>query len=217
MRKLMIRGFHDPDMGEGSSVGDFSAQINPETLKEAFSNSFEKRRGIDSAHAQHLFATQNPRGLSFTLVLDATGVVPGVKDVPKALETLQKTVYRYNGEAHSPNYLRVLWGKYIFPCQLQSMSIKHDLFSPAGRSLRAQITLDLKEHLTAEQITRRAGKRSDDLSKSRQVIDGKSLPMMCQDVYGDPTLLVQLARANDLDSLTALTPGQILNFPPVSG
>jgi len=213
--KLILQAFSDPDMSD--EVGVFTVQINPDSLKESFSNSFAPDKAIETGGQRLNYLSRDPGKVTFSIVLDSTGVVPGVPNVDAAIEDFEKVAFAFNGEAHSPNYLLLVWGDLIFPCRLTDVAIAHELFSPSGASLRAKLDVSLSEHRTAKQIIARAGKKSNDLSKSRRVVDGKTLPMMCQDVYNDPSLLVALARANDLDDLMHLPPGTVLDFPPVRG
>jgi nucleoid-associated protein YgaU len=64
---------------------------------------------------------------------------------------------------------------------------------------------------------RRAGLRSADLSHTRTVRAGDTVPLLCQEVYGSPGQHAAVARANDLDSLRSVPPGRSLTFPPVEG
>ncbi|MEL6452333.1 MAG: hypothetical protein AAFQ19_13830 [Pseudomonadota bacterium] len=212
--KLILKAYADPELD--IEVGTFEAQINPEGLSEDFANAFVTDDGIETGGKRLQYKSQEPRTVSFTLYLDGTGVVPGTSSVSEAITKFEEVTYAFNGEPHSPNFLLLIWGGFIFPSRLTNLSISHELFSPSGDSLRAKLDVTLREHRTAKQIVERAGKKSDDLSKVRRVVDGMTLPMMCQQVYGDAALTVALARANDLDDLMHLTPGQVLAFPPVT-
>ena len=92
------------------------------------------------------------------------------------------------------------------------MSIAEE-FSPVGAPLRAVLEVSFKQHQTAQDLARRADKKSADLTHSRQVEAGVSLPLMCHQVYGDFDLYLQVARENNLDDLTHLRPGARLRFP----
>ena len=60
-----------------------------------------------------------------------------------------------------------------------------------------------------------AGDQSADLTHVRLVKQGDSLPALCEQVYGNPRLVAEVARANGLDNFRALRAGMQLRFPPL--
>ena len=56
---------------------------------------------------------------------------------------------------------------------------------------------------------------SADLTHVRLVKAGDTLPRLCDEIYGEPRMYLEVARANDLDHFRALQPGMRIAFPPL--
>lgn len=214
LSKFRILAFSDDELR--SKTGEYQVHINPETYAHDFRTQYARDRGINAAAALAQFKTHDPQNVRFDIVIDATGVVPGVTSVDDELAKLRKTAYSFNGKVHSPNYLKLLWGKLSFDCMLTSMAVSYQLFSPTGVPLRAKLDLAFRQHQTPADLARRSGKQSADLTHVQVTGDDLTLPLMCYRIYDNPALYPQVARANDLNDLMHLTPGVELLFPPVT-
>jgi len=218
-RKLKIIAYSDERMR--TRVGEWTAQLNPENYAQSFRTLFSEDDGIDTAGVVSRFRSQQSEELRLELMIDATGAVPldlhsalsGAIDLPSKIDQLKEIIYSYNGEIHSQNYLQLLWGTLSFNCMLASLNVEYQLFTPEGVPLRAKLNLDLKQHQTPDELARRSRKASPDLTHSRTVEAGKTLPLLCHEVYGEPHLYPAVARANDLDDLMSLPAGSRLRFP----
>lgn len=213
LKKLKILAFSDNALG--SKIGEYNLQINPETYSHAHRTGFARARGIDTAGSLSKYRTHYPQEIKFDFVLDATGTVPGVKNVAYEIGNFKKVAYSYNGDIHSPNYLKLVWGPMVFRCMLTSLNITYQLFSPAGTPLRAKLSVAFRQHLTPKEIALRGDKKSDDLTHSRMIPDEPRLSLMCDEVYDDSSLYIKVAWANDLNDIMHLRPGDQLRFPPV--
>ncbi|MDD9716287.1 hypothetical protein PVW48_06000 [Dinoroseobacter sp. PD6] len=212
LSKLQIQAFSDNELR--SQTGSYSLQINPNSLSHSHSASFAPAKDNDAAGTVLKFHTQNAEEMSFDFVIDATGVVPGVTDVAKEIESFRTLAYTYQGAQHSPNYLKIVWGGLTFNCMLTSLKIAYQLFAPSGAPLRAQLSVAFRQHLTPEDLARLGDKKSADLTHAQVVTAGSTLPLMAYGVYDRPDLYPQVARANDMNDLVHLTAGRALNFPP---
>lgn len=212
LSKLQILAYSDNELR--AKVGSYTLQINPKSLSHSHSSSFAPATGTDAAGTILKFHTQNPEEMSFDFVIDATGVVPGVRDVGAEIDKFRTVAYTFHGENHSPNYLKIIWGGLAFSCVLTSLKVAYQLFAPSGAPLRAQLSVAFRQHQTPEDLTRRGDKKSADLTHAETVTAGLNLPLMAYRVYDRPDLYAQVARANDLNDLVHLTVGHTLNFPP---
>ncbi len=212
LAKLKILAFSDEKLS--SKVGDYEVQINPEKYTHAFSTSFVDQAS-DTARVISKFKTQQPQDISFDFYLDATGVVPGVTSVSDEIKKFRNIAYNYNGEAHSTNYLKLLWGDLTFKCMLSSLTVEYTLFSPSGTPLRAKLAAKFREHYTPEEVEKESKKSSADLSHSRTVVAGVSLPLMCHRIYRDGKYYIAVARANDMNDVFDLVEGATVKFPPL--
>lgn len=211
LTKLIIKAYAAGDLNE--FLGEWSAQINPEGYREAYRAVFVEDRGIDTAGSVIRYRTQKPQDLALKFFLDGTGVIPDADDVAERIKKFRDLVYSYNGKHHSPNVLEVIWGKLVFRSVLASLDIDYSLFAPDGSPLRAELNAVFREHKTPEEVARKASKRSADLTHSRIMNAGETLPLVSHEIYRDPGFHVDVARANDLDTLTLLEPGDRVTFP----
>ncbi|MDJ0822539.1 MAG: hypothetical protein QNJ09_12130 [Paracoccaceae bacterium] len=212
LSKLTIVAYEDEEYR--SKIGDWTAQINPERYSRNLSTVFAEDRGIDTGGTVSRFQSQSPESIDLDFTIDATGVVDGVTDLAGTVDAFDRTAHRYNGDNHSQNYLKLIWGDLVFQCMLARLKVQYTLFAPSGKALRALLQTSFRQHQTPQQIARRARNNSPDLTHTRVVEAGKSLPLMCQEIYKDPGFYASVARANGLDSLTILRPGTRLRFPP---
>jgi hypothetical protein len=79
--------------------------------------------------------------LSFEAVIDATGLVdPKRTDLPAEMQKIETIVYNYNGQIHSPNFVKMEWGNHlVFYGTLTALDIDYTLFKPDGTPLRAKM------------------------------------------------------------------------------
>ncbi len=213
LAKLRILAFSDEELR--SQIGEYKLKINPESYSHAFRTAFSEDPGVDTASIIAKFKTHQPQDVRFEFFLDTTGIVPGVKSVSDEIARFRDVAYNYNGQIHSPNYLKLLWGDLVFNCLMSRLDVEYQMFSPSGKPLRAKLTAAFRQHQTPEELAKRSNKKSADLSHSRIVVAGKTLPLMTNEVYQDGGLYIQVARANDLNDIMHLVEGAELRFPPV--
>ena len=213
LAKLKILAYKDEHLR--SKIGDYEVQINPEKYSQAFGVTSSEDKGIDTASVLPKFKTQTPQQIRLDFYLDSTGVVAGVTSIPDNLKKFKEIAYDFNGQIHSPNYLKLLWGDLVFKCLLDSMDVDYTLFSPSGTPLRAKISANFRQHQSPDELERRSAKKSSDLTHTRTVVSGDTLPLMCHRIYGDSTLYMKVARFNGISNFRRLSEGTTLQFPPL--
>jgi nucleoid-associated protein YgaU len=221
LKKLQIQAYKD--LAFSQAAGTYTIQINPETYKHNHKTAFTKNDSTDTAGVTTKFYVQDPQTLTFEFYLDATvafptvsAVVPKITSVATEITKLKTVAYSYNGEIHSPNYLKLQWGAgLIFQCRLTQMDIDYSLFAPDGTPLRAKINVSFEEYLSPDEIVKRSKKSSPDLTHARIVQDGDSLPLMCYRIYGDSRHYIRIAEFNRLDNFRRLEVGTQILFPPL--
>jgi nucleoid-associated protein YgaU len=220
LEKLTIAGYSDENLTQSS--GQYVVQINPEKYAQQYTTQMACKPTLNTAGVTNKFVVQKPQDLALEFYIDATGVVDAANGstgaatvVQDELDKFQKVVYSYNGTIHSPNYLRVLWGKLIFDCRLDSMDIEYLLFTPAGVPLRAKLNTKFVQFISPQKLQLSARKSSPDLTHSRTVVAGDTLPLLCFQIYQDSKYYVEVARINGLDDFRNLEPGRQIFFPPL--
>ena len=222
LEKLKIMAFKDVERHQPVPNGSFEAMFNPETYSRNFSIVYGDKQGINTSDQTAKYTRNEPAELKLKLILDGTGAngqgalsPNGGKKVSERVEDLLKLSFRMNGNIHEPNYLKVVWGELDFSCRLSNLDINYTSFDRNGSALRAELDLSL---ISDEEVNKRLAeenKTSPDLTHSRIVLAGDTLPLLAKQIYGSSAHYLWVAQFNQLDDFRNLTPGQWLHFPPL--
>ncbi|RZL31346.1 MAG: LysM domain-containing protein [Rubrivivax sp.] len=198
----------------------FSAQINPADVRHRSGIRYHESTPMGAAYVEPKFSAANNETLSFNITLDGTGVVPPATgqaaDVKGQLAQLNKVVYEYADLKTEPPYVRVLWGTLIFFGRMTSMDTQHTLFKPGGDVLRAKVALSFVGAMSTDKDSKQTYRMSTStLSRTVTVKAGDSLGGLCDDIYGDPSAFMKVARYNGLTDFRDIPPGKVLIFPPI--
>jgi Contractile injection system tube protein/LysM domain len=214
LEKLKIKAYKSCNRSTTDLVGTFEAMFNP--------TSFQQKYAIRYGRKQVNYTYNEPPDLSLKLLLDGTGVHEmGIlrlrqKKVSERVEEFLKLTFRMNGNIHEPNYLVVEWGDLIFSCRLGSVDISYTSFDRDGTALRAELDVNLIADEEVRKRLRKENKTSPDLTHSRIVKSGDTLPLLSKEIYGDASYYLRLAQANNLDDFRNLQAGQEIFFPPLA-
>lgn len=202
----------------------FTTTINPSSYNRKYGTKFSGTGGgsdnaIGKAAPVPKFSASEPEEVSFTLTLDGTGVVPDAADTTVAAQItkLRNIAYAYSGEDHEPDAVQIDWGEELkaFQGRLTNLDIDYTLFDPDGAPLRATLKLKFIEALTEAQVALEANNQSPDLTHLVRVVQGDTLPLLCERIYKDVSKYLEIARFNDLDNFRDLKPDTLLRFPPM--
>lgn len=223
LEKMIITAY-DPDNPQKSSKS-FSVYINPEKYSHSYKICYNDVQAQGSSGGSPDFNKIPSDKVDFELVFDGTGVVsgplPGVvpftgDGVAEQIEEFKNLVFTYQGNIHSPNYLKLAWGTLLFKCRMESLSVTYTLFKPDGTPLRARANASFIGYNDEKELAKKANKSSPDLSHVVMVRAGDTLPLMCFNVYGSSVYYPQVAQVNGLDGFRDLKVGTEILFPPVS-
>jgi hypothetical protein len=222
LEKLKIKAYKRINRELSDLIDTFEAMFNPESFTQKFEILYGKAQPIGSSDKQQRFAKNLPGDLSLKLLLDGTGTTDiGIlpfQTTQKVSERVKKFLdltFYMNGNIHEPTYLKVEWGDLIFSCRLSSVDINYSNFDRDGSALRATLDIKLVSDQSIEKLNKIEGKNSPDLSHARIVKAGDTLPLLSKEIYGSSTYYLWVAKANDLDDIRNLNPGQQLFFPPL--
>lgn len=199
----------------------FTAMVNPAELSHEHSITYNTRPTLGQVASDAKFSAMNPDRLKFAIVLDGTGVVPSAspgaapQDVQTLLMQLYQVVYSYVSDRHEPSHVRVLWGTIIFFGRLDTMSVRYTLFKPSGDPLRARVEMSFVGTMSKKEGELVSNKSSPDLSHTVLVVEGDTLPLLCDRIYSDASYYPEVARFNNLADFRRLQPGSRLHFPPL--
>ncbi|HWY39141.1 MAG TPA: hypothetical protein VNY73_11315, partial [Bacteroidia bacterium] len=132
------------------------------------------------------------------------------------IDALTKIVYTYNGDIHRPNFVKIQWGKTTtFKGVLTSLDTSYTLFRPDGSPLRAKLSLSFTQYISTKTVKKLDKQNSPDVTHLVTVVEGITLPQLCQNVWNDDEYYVQVARYNDLNKFRSLKGIDKLIFPPI--
>jgi hypothetical protein len=208
----------------GSPTADgakFEAVINPESYKREHGINYNKDTAEGKLAPELKFSHYNEEKISFDFVIDGTGVADAVnmirspKEVKAQIKALKDIAYTYDGSMHQPKPVKLSWGPMSFWGRLTSMSVNYTLFKSDGSPLRAKVSLSFSEYVSPVEESKRAARSSPDLSHTRVVKAGDTLPLLCHEIYRDSSLYTYIARENNLTDFRNIPSGTRLSFPPI--
>jgi hypothetical protein len=222
LEKLKIKAYKARGRSTADWVGDFEAMFNPETFSRKYAIQYGRGQGLNSSDQQATYSRSEPSDLKLMLVLDGSGVSEmGIlqlgpqKKVSDRIQEFLNLTFEMNGEIHEPNYLTVEWGDLTFSCRLESVDITYTNFEHDGTPLRAELDVSLISDTEAEKRLAQENQSSPDLTHSRVVRSGDTLPLLTQEIYGSSAYYLRVAQVNNLDNFRRLNPGQEIIFPPL--
>jgi len=222
LEKLTIEAYKTPERNT-PPVEKFEAMFNPTSLKQSYAIKWNKTMGKNKSAPTVTYECTKPSQLELNLLLDGTGVDQmGVvnlfssKSVNDRIKDFMRAAHVYNRDIHEPYYLKVKWGlPEEFNCRLSSFDITYTSFDRDGTPLRAE----LKVSLLADEDKIRAEKKRDpqssDLTHSRTMCAGDTLPLLSREIYRSSTYYLDVARFNNMNDFRSVTPGQQVLFPPL--
>ncbi|NEO87359.1 MAG: LysM peptidoglycan-binding domain-containing protein [Spirulina sp. SIO3F2] len=84
-----------------------------------------------------------------------------------------------------------------------------------GQPTRAELDTSFVGDIEDAERLKQENKSSPDLTHTRTVVPGDTLPLMAQRIYKDPTYYLKLAQANKINNFRKLKAGRTVNFPPI--
>lgn len=81
--------------------------------------------------------------------------------------------------------------------------------------LRAKVSLGFTQYISPSTVKKLDQQASPDVTHMVDVVEGVSLPQLCQKVWNDDSFYVQVAQYNDLNKFRDLKGIQSLIFPPI--
>ena len=184
-------------------------------------------QGINTKGRVAKYSYSYSNEIKLDLVLDGTGVTDyglatllgfGTKTVSEQIDQFLSMCFHMDGSLHEPKFLKIQWGTGVledFDCRLQSVDTEYTLFDKNGAPLHAVLKTTFIEDLDPAKRTRLEGKNSPDLTHTRIVKSGDTLPLLSKQIYGSAKYYLRLAQVNNINDFRNLTPGQEIIFPPL--
>ncbi|MDO9240736.1 MAG: hypothetical protein Q7U30_12015 [Methylicorpusculum sp.] len=157
--------------------------------------------------------------MTFEFLFDNTGIIDGKPrdSIADDLKHFKEVLTGYKGDAHEPRHFKLVWGENsIFKGRVVEVGITYKLFRPDGTPIRALVKVKFKSSIEEQKRAAKENKSSPDLTHSRKVKAGDTLPLMCYKIYGDPRYYLEVAKKNRLNDFRQLQPGTEIYFPPIT-
>lgn len=222
LEKMLILAFETSEDAERGGTTEakhkYEALINPETY------TLESKIKTDDAQAQGTSGKQTryvytlPEELTFEFLFDNTGIIDGVpkkEGIFQDVKLFQEVLIKYQGDAHEPNHLKLIWGTLLFKGRAIEISITYKLFNPDGQPIRAVAKVKFQGSIEERKRVLLEDRKSSDLTQRVRVKAGDTLPFLCFKIYGDPKYYLDVAKENNLGNFRFLQPGMDLFFPPI--
>ncbi|MGD1841162.1 MAG: LysM peptidoglycan-binding domain-containing protein [Thermonemataceae bacterium] len=206
----------NPDGSENTDEDmTFLAYILESDITQMLSIDYAKPK-IDNDKIKYHFT--QPERISLNIFLDSTGEYNDdfSLSVYERIQRFKTVTYLQNDELHEPNTVNIYFGEVSFTsCRLENSTVTYKKVSREGivRSAVIAATFSSIPSLTAEENATRQS--SPDLTHIRVVKAGDTLPLMCDEIYGDPSMYLAVAKANNIVNFRSLEEGDEIVFPPI--
>ena len=220
LKKLRIDKYDDEEYAV-KTEDYYDLLINPDTYTHTYSIQYNDTTAPGRPKAQTKFARMGQETVSFKIMFDGTGVVPGTPpdgkstSIKKTIDDFRNLCLKYNGQLHEPNFLQLTWGTLAFRCRLKGFNLKYLLFTPEGEPVRAEADVNFVGYTAPDEAAKEVKMGSADMSHLVTVKAGDTLPLLCYRIYGTSVLYPQVARINGLKGFRRIAPGTQLLFPPI--
>jgi hypothetical protein len=214
---MRITGYTDENFQQAFAGQPYTVMINPDTIKWQRGIEYNEQQAPNTSAPSQKYKSTPVEKLNFDIVIDCTGIVDSKRvDMNQEISSLESIIYTYNGKIHRPNFVKVQWGKsLVFKGVLKSMDTSYTLFKPDGSPLRAKLSLGFSEYISPQSVEELDAKKSPDITHLISVVEGNTLPQLCEQTWNDDSYYIQVAQYNELNKFRNLKGGQKLIFPPI--
>lgn len=165
LTKMKIVAFRNPDFTNNSKEGEYDVLVNPENYKVK-NEQYSSSNTIGSSTKTEKYKGGGPWSFEIKLFFDGTGIISNEK-VDKQIKQLKDLVYRFYGDIHEPNFIRVYWGtQSLFQGRLKNWNVNYTMLNADGTPLRAEVMIGLVKSLSAKRKALEEKKNSADLNQT---------------------------------------------------
>ena len=215
MDNMTITAYTDENFSKEYKA-ELKLPVNPEKLKLEKGIRYAEDKQLGSLNGSNVFVRYQPEILSFECLLDSTAVMDDndeKKSVRDVVNDIEQRLYFYNNDGHRPSFVKVQYGDITFNGQLKTLETEYTLFDPDGFPLRAELRVTLIGYCSQKEEKKRFSKRSPDVSRLVILKEGQTLAALCDEIYGDPLLVGEVARFNNLNGYRDVPAGTQILLP----
>jgi len=220
--QLVIKGYEEFD--SLFSFASYTLQLNPKEIKRGFTEEKSGGEKVRDARGRPIKKdyTYFSETLSFNFTIDNAGTILfGPPDgnflplfsVEKSIKKLKKVAITPRNSTHEPPFVKLVWSTNEFFGKISSFEINYTHFNYFGSPLRAEISLTVTEKIDPKNLSKKF--QSPDITRMPIILDGKSLPNLCNEYYKDSRYCIDVAKKNKLTTFRRVNVGERLSFPPI--
>jgi hypothetical protein len=222
-KKLKLLGFkQDPSTPRTSGADkEYEVLVSPSAIKHKKGMLFNTDNRANGSIDVKQWKGYDEETLNVELALDGTGYATGdggswtAQDVEEQVTKIMEVIYDYDGGTHKPMYVVITWNNYAFLGHVKNLETEYKVFDQEGKCIVANISIELTIHMDNETAAKKQNRNSPDMSHLQVIKDGDKIPLICNDIYDDPTYYVQIAELNGLTNFRNVSIGKKLLFPPL--
>ena len=212
--KLKVYAYSDDSFS--TEVGTYTVNINPESYTYNHAVQFSDSKNVaEGAGNAGKFNSIDKETVGFTIYFDSTGIFDSKDSAEEQLTKFKDLVYKYNGNIHRTNYIKLSWGTLLFYCYLTRLDVSYTLFNTNGDPLRAKADVSFTGFSNPKLLAAMVKKSSPDVNHVKKFSSHDTMPVLCSQIYRNIDLYMQVAEINKLDSFRNVPIGTNLVFPPL--
>lgn len=231
IEKLTIGTYENSEYKKRVASGVFTAFLNPGGYDVTYTTDLNKEQPEGAAKTNQKYISSPSPDLNLEFLFDGTGVTEanaGIAlinrlqrkkfaetSVKQQLDDFYKATGEYVSGIHKPYNVIINWGDFEFKGILAEFTISYKLFDSSGLPLRAVGKAKFSESIGSELANKMCKPNSPDLTHTRMVKAGDTLPLMTERIYGDDRYYLEVAKINNITSFRQLQPGTEIFFPPI--
>lgn len=215
MGKMSITAYTDGDF-RSVKHSALELPVNPAKVKLTKGIRYAEDKQLGSLNGSNVYVRYKPETFYFECLLDTTNAMENDTEkqpVHDVVDALEQRLYDYNTEGHRPSFVKVEYGDITFFGQLKTLETEYTLFDADGIPLRAELKVTLTGYCSQKEEKSHFSKRSPDVSRIVTLKEGQTLAALCYEIYGDPLLVGQVARINNLNGYRNIPAGTKILMP----
>ena len=199
-----------------SDQASILAKYNPNLISYDASVNYQeggKALGSEENQSNTKYTGSNAPSWKFVVIYDDSTSESAT--VVTSVKALREKLIGVVGAKHEPYKIKVEFGSIIFNGVCKNFRTKYTGFDLDGEPLSATIDLTFMELPTAATQAAGTDQQSPDITHLITFNEGDHLTTISSKIYGSSAYVLQVAKANNLDSFRGIEHGKNIYFPPL--
>lgn len=216
MGKMIITAYTDGDFNSECKSA-LELPVNPAKVKLSKGIRYAEDKQLGSLNGSNVYVRYQPETFSFDCLFDMTNAMEDddeKKPVHDAVNELEQSGFTITTPKDTAlRSLRYNTVTSPFSANSKTLETEYSLFDPDSIPLRAELKVTLTGYCSQKEEKKHFSKHSPDVSRLVTLKEGQTLSALCYEVYGDPLLVGQVARFNNLNGYRNIPAGTEILLP----